>query len=624
MRIREQIALRWVRGNDVLLRVTLQEPKCDADGYAIKDSKGNPVWQLVDLDSYTEIKAAVKSRSTETTKCGGSTTTDIAYDVAANRSTQNGVLLVEVPGTLPNGDYALEITGLKEGKAMRTFEPSLFSIVECNKKANVTFDVQEGVRSTDLDIKIQMVASGVARGKNAYELWRELPGNEGKSLQEYLENIATGGVDDFLKKTDIAEWAKAPLKPVYTAGEVGAVPVETVIPTSLSQLSGDTNHRTVTDQEKAQWNSTTTLKTLNSYNDSIYHSLLGTGSIQFKTVNGASIFGTGDVTVTNPALEGEVTLAEINEMMHETFTPRDEFEEAIQYIASSSDVVHKTGNEAIEGIKTFEDSAWFNSAINFGALGELRCQNSDGRFNWIVVAQEGTDAQDITLQSVLDSKATENNVVHRTGSEEIGGEKTFSELRVSGTLSYSPQTVSSEAANDAIYFINNPTLGACIETWGEGFNWIRANDGTGTGNMISVQDALDAKQDKLVSGVHLKTINGQSLLIDESSTSSDIVIVGGNGNGVINEENLVHKSSTETITGTKTFNSISSAMGTASGFSWLKDRDNVSLEARLTAIEGRLERLMRSIDTINQRLSDLENQLPVYTYNSSTGTLTFK
>ena len=163
-----------------------------------------------------------------------------------------------------------------------------------------------------------------------------------------------------------------------------------------------------------------------------------------------------------------------------------------------------------------------------------------------------------------------------------------------------------------------------METWGEGFNWIRANDGTGTGNMISVQDALDAKQDKLVSGVHLKTINGQSLLIDESSTSSDIVIVGGNGNGVINEENLVHKSSTETITGTKTFNSISSAMGTASGFSWLKDHNNVSLEARLTAIEGRLESIMRSIDTINQRLSDLENQLPVYTYNSSTGTLTFK
>lgn len=644
MRIREQIALRWVRGNDVLLRVTLQEPKCDANGYAIKDSKGNPVWQLVDLDSYTEIKAAVKSHSTETTKCGGSTTTDTAYDVTANRSTQNGILLVEVPGTLPNGDYALEITGLKEGKSMRTFEPSLFSIVECNKKANITFDVQEGVRSTDLDIKIQMVASGVARGKNAYELWRELPGNEDKSLQEYLMTVGTGGVDinalleDYLKKEDISSWAKEPLKPTYTAGEVGAIPSSTVIPRYLSDLEGDSTHRTVTEAEKVQWNSTATLKNLTTSAESYPIPLTGTGVINFKTVNGASIFGTGDVTVTNPSADG-FTLADVQQILSRDYVSKVDLATALADIGDDSNVVHKTGDETIEGEKTFENTAYFNESIRLGAIGELKGGSSNyatygslGSFDWIKTVGGNTYSPTyVSLQNVLDLKVSDDVVVHRTGNESIGGQKEFESIVLKNSLVYSPQPYASAdydspSYTDAIYFTNNPVEGAKIEAWGEGFNWIRTNDGTGTDSMISVQDALDAKQDKLVSGVHLKTINGQSLLIDESSTSSDIVITGGNGNtpAVINEENLVHKSSTETITGTKTFNSISSAMGTASGFSWLKDRNNVSLEARLTAIEGRLESIMRSIDTINQRLSDLENQLPVYTYNSSTGTLTFK
>lgn len=40
-----------------------------------------------------------------------------------------------------------------------------------------------------------------------------------------------------------------------TASDVGALPSSTTIPTALSQLSADATHRTVTDTEKATWNS---------------------------------------------------------------------------------------------------------------------------------------------------------------------------------------------------------------------------------------------------------------------------------------------------------------------------------------------------------------------------------
>ena len=653
MRSREQIALRWVRGNDVLLRVTLQEPKCDSNGYAMKDSKGNPIWQLVDLDSYSELKAAVKMRNTDDAygstinNCSSNKETDTAYEVTANRSTQNGILLVEIPSTLPNGDYALEITGKKEDKSMRTFEPSLFSIVECNKRANVTFDIQEGVRSTDLDIKIQMVASGVARGKNAYELWRELPGNEDKRLQEYLANIATGGVDDFLKKTDIADWAKESVKPTYTAGEVGALPVSTAIPTRLSDLQDDTSHRTVTDAEKTQWNSTSTLKTLGTYNESTYQTLFGNGNIQFKTVNGASIFGSGDVTVTNPVVAGEVTLAEINTLMQANYTTKSEFEAAIQSIADDDNVVHKTGSETIRGNKTFVNEILFETytpgeveEISDGeeeqaievidgiynttiVSGERVYHVGHDDFSWIATNEMETteDADHITLQSVLDSKATDENLVHRTGIEEIRGIKTFYDISCNSRIDYTPSSVSAGMLNDSIHFTTNPTVGACMEGWGEGFHWIRTFSSADDNEMMSVQDALDAKQDKLVSGVHLKTINGQSLVIDESSTDTNIVISGGgNTPAAIDDTNLVHKSSAETITGTKTFNNIK---GTSTGFTWVKDSNNASLEARLSTIESRLEGLINNIYTLSQNISSIESRLRSYTFDSSTGTLTF-
>ncbi len=63
----------------------------------------------------------------------------------------------------------------------------------------------------------------------------------------------------------VPEWAKAATKPSYTASEVGALPADTEIPTALSDLTDDSTHRVVTDEEKATWNAKSEFS--GNYND---------------------------------------------------------------------------------------------------------------------------------------------------------------------------------------------------------------------------------------------------------------------------------------------------------------------------------------------------------------------
>lgn len=99
------------------------------------------------------------------------------------------------------------------------------------------------------------------------------------ALQSYTETDPT-----------VPSWAKAATKPVYTASEVGAVPVArtvngkalsanitlsasdvgalpntTTVPTALADLTEDSTHKVVTDAEKAAWNSKSNFS--GNYND---------------------------------------------------------------------------------------------------------------------------------------------------------------------------------------------------------------------------------------------------------------------------------------------------------------------------------------------------------------------
>lgn len=64
----------------------------------------------------------------------------------------------------------------------------------------------------------------------------------------------SGEYRDLKGKPELAEWVLQSRKPTYTASEVGALPDTTEIPKNLSDLQGDSEHRTVTDTEKQSWN----------------------------------------------------------------------------------------------------------------------------------------------------------------------------------------------------------------------------------------------------------------------------------------------------------------------------------------------------------------------------------
>lgn len=194
----------WPRGNDVSLTIYLYEPQVDANGIPVRDQQGNIVWELVDVDAYDEWRVRVK--------------TDEYILLSAAAGATAGTLVVKVPGTFPCGVYAVEFTGMKNGFAVRSFETTMFGIVESNGDANVTFDIVDGERSCDIDIKIQMVPFSVERGKNAYELWKEQPGNEDKTLQDYLDSLEPVQAD--WTETDPDDKAFIKNKPTIPAAQV--------------------------------------------------------------------------------------------------------------------------------------------------------------------------------------------------------------------------------------------------------------------------------------------------------------------------------------------------------------------------------------------------------------------
>lgn len=219
----------WPRGNDVSLTIYLYEPQVDEHGIPVHDQQGNIVWEPVDVDAYDEWRVRVK--------------TDEYIPLSSAAGATAGTLVVKVPGTFPCGVYAVEFTGMKNGFAVRSFETTMFGIVESNGDANVTFDIVDGERSCDIDIKIQMVPFSVERGKNAYELWKKQPGNEDKTLQDYLDSLEPVQAD--WTETDPDDKAfikhKPTLAAVATSGDYGDL-----LNKPITKLERGTNLDTIT------------------------------------------------------------------------------------------------------------------------------------------------------------------------------------------------------------------------------------------------------------------------------------------------------------------------------------------------------------------------------------------
>lgn len=169
MMTRNNNQLRWVRGNDVLLRLHVSEITHDS-------TTGEDTATPFMLSMASNLRVVLRNSM----RLAVNATIALAEDDPA-------VVLIDIPGSTPSGQYSLELTCERQDRRVRSAESAVFAIVNTNDQANVVFERINGAVTTDLQLSIEYVTQAIARGKNVYELWLEA-GNEG-TLEDYLNTF---------------------------------------------------------------------------------------------------------------------------------------------------------------------------------------------------------------------------------------------------------------------------------------------------------------------------------------------------------------------------------------------------------------------------------------------------
>ena len=541
MKLKDSIKLKWVRGNDVALKVTVCEPQYNEAGEPVKDANGNIVWKAVDLDSYDDITVTIRvmpgSEGTSSCNCNCKDKENpSSYIVSSSKSSEEGILIVDIPGTLPNGDYAMEFTGHKNGRAVRALEGMMFGIVECSGKANVTFDVQEGVRSCDLDLKIQMVPSSLVRGKNAYELWKEIPGNEGKTLQDYLDSIGTDAI-----KALQSDWNETdPNSSAYIRNK----------PTSMSME---------VDSEL----SSTSVR-----------------PVQNKVVQ-AGLIG-------------------ILQSVRDSYYPKDRLytKEEVNTLIDSSSKIRTTIVDALPEASAYTMGRIYIVPSQSPTEGNVKTEyitiENDGTYSWEQLGGEGSGSIDPDIYPTIEQMQTAiaNAISDSIEDVTYHGEDTGSAASAdfnpqSDTVWTTPQILSETQKTIARNNIDVPSV-----------------------NMVN--SAMANKQDKLVSGITLKTVGGVSLL---GEGNIPLPSGGSDSGGVIStlddvpdgtvrklsdyatkvqvilkadNDKVVHTTGNEIVAGIKEFDdqiNLNDDLqhGSATDYSWIKNASDDTLQDKLDA-----------------------------------------
>lgn len=200
MNCNNTIKLAWVDGNDVILKVRMYE----------KTLSGQTVTETpFDLSACDSV-AVTLCRTFETY------TLEYAID-----QTEDNCLVVVIPYTIPRGKYSLAVAAQLDDFRVRSFEGGLLAIVKDNSEAITTFSEVDGARGTDTRLTFQMVPDALVRGQNSYEAWKELPGNEGKTLQDYIDEVLdlNGITAECLEATDAANTAAENAKADYVGAD---------------------------------------------------------------------------------------------------------------------------------------------------------------------------------------------------------------------------------------------------------------------------------------------------------------------------------------------------------------------------------------------------------------------
>ena len=108
-----------------------------------------------------------------------------------------------------------------------------------------------------------------------------------------IDKVTLNGTDYKLIDSTVPSWAKASTKPSYTASEVGALPSNTHIP--ADQVQSNWNETNTSSKAYIQNKPTIPAAQVNSDWDASSGVAQILNKPTFKTINGESIVGTGDI-----------------------------------------------------------------------------------------------------------------------------------------------------------------------------------------------------------------------------------------------------------------------------------------------------------------------------------------
>ena len=381
---------------------------------------------------------------------------------------------------------------------------------------------------------------------------------QNKAITSAITNLSNSVDEKLSNKQPKGDYAlKSDLTPLATKSEVeedvaqlnaslnekqpkGDYALKTEIPTKVSQLSNDSNYQTAEDVNlateglatKSEVNSKqdtlvsgTNIKTING------NSLLGSGNIEIQGGSTIAVDDSLSTTSTNPvqnrviteALNGKASQSDIPTKVSE-LTNDSDFQTASQVAAAISGINVPTKVSQLENDSDFQTGTQVSNSIATATSGLATKAELAGK----------QDKGDYATTAQLNGK--QDTLVSGTNIKTVNGESLLGE----GNILIKSVNVDSALSTTSENPVQNKVITNKVNTIEQSITNLsntmptKVSDLTNDSGYITnaaltdlaTKEEVSAKQDTLVSGTNIKTINGNSIL-----GAGNIEIQGGGGGG---------------------------------------------------------------------------------------------
>jgi len=174
------------RGNDTILTVRF---------YSRVTKNGKTAESALDMTSFKSLNVIAENDGT-----GMRTKMEWSHT-----SGENNALSVFIPHTLPTGDYSLEVIAVNQSDYQTRYFDMSFKIKERTSEANTTQDIITAYSNSFVKATVQVTLVSVINGKSAYDLWREIPGNENKGIDDFVSELSLANSVEVMDADDAAD-----------------------------------------------------------------------------------------------------------------------------------------------------------------------------------------------------------------------------------------------------------------------------------------------------------------------------------------------------------------------------------------------------------------------------------